>query len=197
MNSFTLRPIKCGADRRVSRIHHWWASVWLTLYHGEACCIAACWWQSAPHPMPRCVTMGEMHATAQEMHATAQEMHVTVGEMHATAQEMHATVGEMHATVGELHARAREMHARAREMHATEGEVHVSTREIWGQLLIRYLADTFIQSDFQLSRLRRGQSPGAMWGWDLAQWSNSCADVITETPGTQPTVRVSVTYLSH
>ena len=60
------------------------------------------------------------------------------------------------------------------------------------------LADTFIQSDLQLSRLSRRHSPLEQCGVKgLAQGPNNCADLIVAAPGLEPpTLRVQVKLLN-
>ena len=57
-----------------------------------------------------------------------------------------------------------------------------------------HLADAFIQSYLQLIRLSRRHTPWSNVGLrGLAQWPNSCADLIVATPGIEPlTLRVQV-----
>ena len=59
---------------------------------------------------------------------------------------------------------------------------------------ISYFADTFIQSNLQLIRLSRGQSPLEQCGVKgLVQGPNGCADLSMATPGIEPpTLRVPV-----
>ena len=77
---------------------------------------------------------------------------------------------------------------------ATDPAEVVTVKDLASYYITCHLADAFIQSDLQLIRLSRGQSPLEKCGVKgLSQGPNSCADLIVATAGIEPpTLRVKV-----